>query len=154
MSDKGERTMNRSLVIGALCLSLAGCITAARHQQDVSAAQEERLTLAAVQRNVRVGMSGAEVLASLGSPNIVSTDEARREVWVYDRVGTEYVHSESGVGLISLIGGASGSAVGGVLPTASQKSGASRRSQRTLTIIVRFDHDELVRDFSYHASRF
>jgi outer membrane protein assembly factor BamE (lipoprotein component of BamABCDE complex) len=146
--------MNRPLVIGAICLTLAGCLSAAQHQADLSGADEERLTLAAVQRNVNVGMSGAEVLDSLGSPNIVSTDEERREVWVYDRVGTEYVHSESGAGLISLIGAASGSAVGGILPTASQKSGASRRSQRTLTIIVRFDHDQRVRDFSYHASRF
>jgi hypothetical protein len=146
--------LNKPIVTGALCLMLAGCISAERHQQDVSGPEEERLTLAAVQRNVQLGMSGAEVLDSLGSPNIVSTDGERREVWVYDRIGTEYVHSESGVGLISLIGGASGSAMGGVLPTANQKSGATRRSQRTLTIVVRFDHDERVRDFSYHASRF
>ena len=146
--------MNRSFIIGALCLVLAGCISAAQHNEELSSAEQDRLTLAAVQRNVRVGMSGAEVLGSLGSPNIVSTDEQRREVWVYDRIGTEYVHSESGVGLISLVGGASGSAAGGVLPTFNQKSGASRRSQRTLTIIVRFDDESRVRDYSYHASRF
>ena len=75
-------------------------------------------------------------------------------MWVYDRVGTEYVHSESGAGLISLVGAASSSVVGGAIPTYSQKSGASRRSQRTLTIIVRFDNNKLVRDYSYHASRF
>ena len=146
--------MKRSILIGALCLTLAGCITASQHQEDLSNAEEERLTLAAVQRNVHVGMSGAAVLESLGSPNIVSTDEERREVWVYDRIGTEYVHSESGTGLVSLVGGASGGAVGGVLPTFNQNSGANRRSQRTLTIIVRFDDTQRVRDFAYHASRF
>jgi outer membrane protein assembly factor BamE (lipoprotein component of BamABCDE complex) len=146
--------MRSSLLIGVMCLTLAGCITASQHQEDLSGVEEQRLTLAAVQRNVRVGMSGAEILDSLGSPNIVSTDEERREVWVYDRIGTEYVHSESGMGLISLVGGASGGAVGGVLPTFNQNSGASRRSQRTLTIIVRFDDTQRVRDFSYHASRF
>lgn len=138
-------------VIGTLA---AGCTPASQHQREVSSPDEEQLTLAAVQRSVSVGMSGAEVLTTLGSPNIVSTDEDRNEVWVYDRVGTEYVHSESGVGLISLVGAASSSAAGGVIPSYKQSSGASRRSQRTLTIIVRFDGNKQVRDFSYHASRF
>jgi hypothetical protein len=82
--------MSRSLATAALCLVtgvvLIGCMSAAQHQQDISSADEQRLTLAAVQRNVRVGMSGAEVLSSLGSPNIISTDEQRHEVWVYDRI--------------------------------------------------------------------
>lgn len=146
--------MNRIFSAALLCLPLAGCISAAQHQQDVTSVDEERLTLAAVQRNVHVGMSGDQVLASLGSPNIVSTDDERREVWVYDRIATEYVHSDSGVGLISLVGGAAGSVAGGVLPSVNQKSGASSRSQRSLTIIVRFDAQQRVRDYSYHASRF
>jgi len=140
-----------TLIVSTLA---AGCTTAAQHQRDVSGYDEEQLTVAAVQRNIRTGMSGADVLAALGSPNIVSTDEDRHEVWVYDRVGTEYVHSESGVGLISLIGAGSGSVAGGAMPGYNQQSGASRRSQRTLTIIVRFDGDNRVKDFSYHASRF
>ena len=146
--------MNRFFSAAILCLPLAGCISAAQHQQDVTSLDEERLTLAAVQRNVHMGMSGDQVLESLGSPNIVSTDEERREVWVYDRIATEYVHSDSGAGLISLVGGAAGSVAGGVLPSVNQKSGASSRSQRSLTIIVRFDEQQRVRDFSYHASRF
>lgn len=146
--------MNR-LIPAALAFTLAtGCTTPAQHQQSVNSYDEEQLTVAAVQRTIREGMSGADVLAGLGSPNIISSDVDRNEVWVYDRVGTEYVHSESGAELISLVGAASGSAVGGVLPVMKQKSGASRRSQRTLTIIIRFDGDKLVKDFSYHASRF
>lgn len=146
--------MSKLMTTALFCALATGCTTAAQHQQDVNHYDEEQLTVAAVQRTIREGMSGADVLATLGSPNIISTDADRNEVWVYDRVGTEYVHSESGVGLISLVGAASGSVVGGALPTYSQKSGASRRSQRTLTIIVRFDNDKLVRDYSYHASRF
>jgi hypothetical protein len=111
--------MNRFFSAAILCLSLAGCISAAQHQQDVAGGDEER-----------------------------------REVWVYDRIATEYVHSDSGVGLISLVGVASGSVAGGALPSVNQKSGASRRSQRSLTIIVRFDAEQRVRDYSYHASRF
>lgn len=146
--------MKKLITTAVICVLATGCTSAAQHQQDVNSYDEEQLTVAAVQRSIREGMSGAEVLASLGSPNIISTDKDRNEVWVYDRVGTEYVHSESGVGLISLVGAASSSVAGGAIPTYNQKSGASRRSQRTLTIIVRFDENKLVRDYSYHASRF
>lgn len=149
-----HRLFTSALGSTALCLLVTGCMTAPQHQAAVNSYEENKLTVAAVQRNMRIGMSGAELLGSLGSPNIISTDQDRNEVWVYDRVGTEYVHSESGAGLISLIGGASGSVAGGALPSYSQSAGASRRSQRTLTIVVRFDDDKLVRDFSYHASRF
>jgi outer membrane protein assembly factor BamE (lipoprotein component of BamABCDE complex) len=148
--------MNRFHIIAsaALGILMTGCMTAPQHQAAVNSVEEDRLTVAAVQRTVHVGMSGAEVLTALGSPNIISTDEQRNEVWVYDRVGTEYVHSESGMGLISLIGGASSSVAGGALPGYNQSAGASRRSQRTLTIVVRFDGDKRVHDYSYHASRF
>ena len=147
--------MNRLAVfLVAGCALAGGCTTASQHTAEVNAHEEARLTLAAVQRSVRVGMSGAEVLESLGSPNIVSTDAERNEVWVYDRVGTQYTYSESGVGVLSLLGGASGSVAGGVLPRASHGAGASRRSQKTLTIIIHFDDEQRVDDFSYHASQF
>ena len=146
-----KRTVGIVVVISLL---LSGCTTGAQHQATLSDQEEERLTVAAVQREIHIGMSGAAVLAALGSPNIISTDSERREVWVYDRVGTEYVHSQSKTGLVSLIGAASSSVVGGVIPTHEQSAGATRRSQKTLTIIIKFDDEKLVRDFSYHASRF
>lgn len=87
-------------------------------------------------------MSSAEVIEALGSPNIISTDEQRREIWVYDKVSTQsaYQNSEGGIGLILL--GVSGS------------RGSSTRNQRTLTIIVKFDSQNKVRDVSYRTSSF
>lgn len=137
-----------------IALLLSGCMTTAQHHAALGDDEEDRLTVAAVQREIQLGMSGAAVLAALGSPNIVSTDEDRNEVWVYDRVATETSYSQGKTGLISLIVAGSSSVVGGVLPTHERKAGASRRSQRTLTIIVKFDEKKQVRDFSYHASRF
>jgi len=130
------------LFLLTLAIALAGC-TAAQHAQQVAAAHEgNRLTLGTVQREIRVGMSGAEVAAVLGAPNIVTTDEARRETWVYDRIATERVaSSSSGYGTL-LIVGAGGSA------------GASQTTQRTLTVIIRFDGAGRVRDFSYRSSSF
>ncbi|MFC7541630.1 hypothetical protein ACFQU2_22175 [Siccirubricoccus deserti] len=124
-------------------LLLAGC-TAAQNASSVSAAREgqDRLTLGIVQREVRVGMSGAEVASVLGAPNIVTTDERRRETWVYDRIATERVESRSGGYGTLLIVGAGGSA------------GASQTSQRTLTVVIKFDEASRVRDFSYRSSSF
>jgi hypothetical protein len=129
-------------------------MSGAQHQAALGVFEEEQLTVAAVQREIQLGMSGAAVLAALGSPNIISTDSDRREVWVYDRVGTEYVYSQSRTGLISLIGAGASSVAGAALPRHEQSAGATRRSQKTLTIIVKFDDEKRVRDFSYHASRF
>jgi outer membrane protein assembly factor BamE (lipoprotein component of BamABCDE complex) len=144
----------RLIVLCMALLPLTGCMTASQHHDQLGSADEERLTVAAVQREIQLGMSGAAVLATLGSPNIVSTDKDRHEVWVYDRVGTEYVYSNSDTGLISLLGGAASSVAGGVIPRHQQNAGASRRSQRTLTIIIKFDENGQVKDYSYHSSRF
>ena len=33
-------------------------------------------------------------------------------------------------------------------------AGAASTSQKTLTVIIKFDNDKRVRDFAYHTSRF
>jgi hypothetical protein len=87
-------------------------------------------------------MTGAEVAEVLGSPNVVSTDEQGREVWIYDRISTDTAYSQ-------------GSAFGSILILgASSASGAASRSQRTLTVIIKFDEQTRVRDFAYRQSSF
>jgi outer membrane protein assembly factor BamE (lipoprotein component of BamABCDE complex) len=79
----GRKQLIRTiLIVLASCSLIAGCTTASQHAAQVNAGDEARLTLAAVQRTVPVGMSGARVLETLGSPNIISTDDERNEVWV------------------------------------------------------------------------
>jgi outer membrane protein assembly factor BamE (lipoprotein component of BamABCDE complex) len=146
-----------------LCLlvsiSVTGC-SAQRHAQDVEAANADanRLTVGTVQREVRVGMSGAEVASVLGSPNIVTTDEQRREVWVYDRIATSRAYSSSSGGVSALVLGAGpvGNGLGGGLGSAgySAGAGASATTQKTLTVVIKFDGQGLVRDFAYHTSTF
>jgi len=122
------------LTAAALVFIFSGCRT--------NPAGSNGLTAGTVQREIRRGMSGGEVAAALGSPNIVTTDENGREVWVYDRMATERVESASagGVWLLFLGGGAG--------------SSSSSSSQRTLTVIIKFDDKKRVRDFAYHSSRF
>lgn len=150
--------MKTPLLLTISCTVLLGC-SAAGHRADIDDAasianERDQITVGSVQRQVQVGMSSADVLNALGSPNIVSTDAERREVWVYDRVTTERIYSESSTGLLGGIGGASGDVGAGVGGMARQSAGAHRRSQRTLTVVIRFDQDNLVRDYSYRTSRF
>ncbi len=133
---------------------ISGCVSVGEHRQAVSNNEGERVTVGTVQKEIKVGMSGAEVVASLGSPNIVSTDEERREVWIYDKLSTETAYSTSKGGISTLILGWGGSIAGGGGGSYSKSTGASSTSQRTLTVIIKFDKNSRVRDFAYHTSRF
>lgn len=123
-------------------LLITGCQGAGSHRAAVQDDSTDRMTVGKVQREIRVGMSSAEVAQVLGSPNIVSTDEQRREVWIYDKIATDRVQSSgSGGGSILILG-------------ASSSAGASSTSQRTLTVIIKFGDEGKVRDFAYHTTRF
>jgi outer membrane protein assembly factor BamE (lipoprotein component of BamABCDE complex) len=95
-----------------------------------------------VQREIKKGMSSAKVVEILGSPNIVSTDKDNNEVWIYDKASSNLVSSNSlgGVNILLLFGGNS--------------AGAISSSQRTLTIIIKFNKNNKVKDFSYRTSSF
>jgi hypothetical protein len=125
------------------CLLFLGCGGASYHAKETRMANDaNRLTVGTVQREISKGMSGAGVIEALGSPNIISTDEQGREVWVYDKISTERVQSKSSSGTWLL------------LFSGSSASGASSVSQRTLTIVVKFDVQGKVRDLAYHTTRF
>lgn len=121
-------------------LSLGGCVSASKHADQVQ--NNGNISVGVVQKEIKIGMSGAGVVEALGSPNIVSTDEKRREVWVYDKVATDTVHSSSSGWIFAVLAGG------------QSNSGATSKSQRTLTIIIKFDEQNLVRDFAYHSSKF
>ena len=127
------------MIIGFLCLLMFGCASASYLRKDVQDDTGDRLTVGIVQRNITIGMSSAEVAEVLGSPNVVSTDEQRREVWIYDKIATDVTYAYSAAGLKFLTVGSAGSRT---------------TSQRTLTIIIKFDGSGKVRDFAYHTSRF
>lgn len=153
--------MNRKLQILTLLgvIALGGCQSAQQHAAAVNDSTTDKLTVGTVQREIRVGMPSAEVASVMGSPNVVSTDAERREVWIYDKISTNSVYSRSSGGVWALILGGrevGGSGIAGGLGGAGydSASGASSTSQRTLTVIVKFDEDGLVRDFSYHSSSF
>jgi outer membrane protein assembly factor BamE (lipoprotein component of BamABCDE complex) len=128
--------------VGVLLLLILPACDAVKHREAVSQPTRDSLSVGKVQREIRRGMTGADVVEALGSPNVVTTDELGREVWVYDRISTETAFSEgSGYATALILGGAG-------------RAGASSRSQRTLTIIIKFDEAKQVRDFAYRQSSF
>jgi outer membrane protein assembly factor BamE (lipoprotein component of BamABCDE complex) len=154
MSVRNRSGAVLSILSSAAVFALAGCMTASEHRADVESNANDKLTVGSVQKEIRVGMSGAEVAAVLGSPNIVTTDEERREVWIYDKVSTTSAYSTSSGGIWALILGG-GSSVGGAGGgNVNSSAGATSSTQKTLTVIIKFDADKKVRDFAYHTSSF
>jgi outer membrane protein assembly factor BamE (lipoprotein component of BamABCDE complex) len=137
---------------------LPGCMTAAQHQQSLPSTQEREMTLGIVQKEIRTGMSQADVAAALGSPNIVTIDSEGKETWIYDKIATEASYSRDSGGL----GGGAGA--GGIPGTTlilglfsggySREAGAASTTQKTLTVIIKFDKNNKVESFSYHSSKF
>ncbi len=146
--------MNKLIFLLSVVLIVAGCSTAPQHRADVQDDSADRVTVGVVQKDIRIGMPGSAVIASIGSPNVVTTNEDRNEVWIYDKLATDVVHSESSGGVWGIIFGPIGSAGSAAFGSARQSSGATSTSQRTLTIVIRFDAEHRVSDFAYHSSRF
>jgi outer membrane protein assembly factor BamE (lipoprotein component of BamABCDE complex) len=120
----------------------SGCVN---NNSLYTAQVDEKTTVAKAQHELKKGMSSARVIEIMGSPNIISTNDAGNEVWVYDKISTQSASQSSSVGtglLTSLI----------VNGGSSNNSNAS--SQRTLTIIVKFNSNNKVQDIAYHTSRF
>lgn len=131
------------LFTALICL-LAGCYPTSLvdQQKDMNTAKGEgdNLSVGRVQKEIKVGMSSADVVSVLGSPNMVTTDDKRREVWVYDKVSTE---------------GMSATSQGrGFLWFPRDANASVSRTQKTLTIVIKFDEKGMVRDFAYNTSKF
>jgi len=133
--------MKKIIVVLFSVVFLSAC-GAAHHKSAISDDTQDQLTVGKVQKEIRTGMTSAEVASVLGSPNIVSTDAKSREVWIYDKISTTRVRSKSGsYGTLLLLGG-------------QRESSATQTTQRTLTIIIKYDKSNKVRKIDYHSSSF
>ncbi|MDR1433426.1 MAG: hypothetical protein LBI61_03780 [Puniceicoccales bacterium] len=128
----------------------------ARRQEPVE--EPERISAGTVQRFIRKGMYSYEVVEALGSPNMVTKNAEGNETWVYDKIRSEYVVKQSdggislGIGGVGLIG--TGLLGGGVGVGGHSSKGSGSSSERTLTIVIHFDSEAKVVDFSYRTTSF
>lgn len=154
------------LLLLAISFTLTGCMSAAEHHQSLANPQERALTLGLVQKQIVTGIPQSQVATVMGSPNIVTRDNNNQETWIYDKIASEASFSQDNGGAsanISGRGGLGSSGFGSVLPgeingsiggNYNKQSGAASITQRTLTVIVKFDVKNAVESVAYHSSKF
>jgi outer membrane protein assembly factor BamE (lipoprotein component of BamABCDE complex) len=135
------------LVAGAAVLVLGAC--APVPIKPVTTRNSE-LTHGNVQLNLKLGeTSQTEVLEVFGAPNITSIDGTGQEVWTYQRSATvSQSTSSKGFWTVLLTGEA------GLLGGQSQEASGLEQTQRTMTLIIKFDDKKHVSDFRSRSSEF
>ena len=135
--------MNTAIkLLSALSISsvlLTGCVS---NPQPVSD-RNSQLTQGNVQMNIQVGRTTkADILENFGAPNVTTRDGSGQEVWTYQRSAqAAQSSSKSGYWTI-LLAGQSG-----------QSSGFESTS-RMITLIIKFNSDDVVTDLNSRTSNF
>ncbi|MHA0320335.1 hypothetical protein ACXY7D_18795 [Sphingomonas melonis] len=131
--------MKRIVSVVALA-TLSACATTTPGPVDQ---RNSQLTQGNVQLNLQVGSTTkAQVLEKFGSPNITTRDGAGQEVWSYQRMATVSQSSSSSSYWTIFLTGQSKSADG------------FSQSSRTMTLIIKFDKNDVVSDFRSRTSDF
>ena len=111
---------------------LSACVTS-------RAPQKSNLTTGVVKTQIQKGItSQADILALLGSPNIVAKNKAGAEVWTYSRQSFDSESGGFGGGLL-LFGGS---------------KAFSSASSNSFDLIITFDAKDIVTDYSVVSSQF
>ena len=132
--------MKKIIIISFTSIILFSC---AANKPDDS----NNLTLGTVQSKISKGQSQSSVMDILGSPNIVTKDSQGREVWTYDRISSENDASSSFV--FYILNPISWFTGGG---TNSKSSSSS--SSKSLTVLITFDDNKNVLDFTYQSLKY
>lgn len=133
------KNRNIFILLALMSLLLAGCASTG----GLDSNEPQSLTQGAVQMNLVVGStSKAEVLEVFGAPNVTTRDGSGREVWSYQRQAQVSQSTSQSSGWSILLAGSSRSASG--LSTSS----------RMITLIIKFDQNDVVSDFRSRTSNF
>lgn len=136
-----SKLLIKALFLSAGLLSLTACVS------NQSNDNSKNLTVGLVQKEISKGISSIKVIEALGSPNIVKkSPQTEGEVWVYDKIS--YSSNESNLGINI---GAAGGDVAGLIGGGTKNSESSSKS---LTVIIKFDQNDAVKDVSYFRSSF
>ena len=164
------------ILLSAICTLLV--FTGCENIQGPTVPQSN-LTPGKVQQNISKGMSSTEIIKALGSPNIITRDKTGKTSWVYDKVSTYHSKTNGGLNFVRMnandfvIAGGVLAGTAAVLKTTGQSnfliSAAAlglftlfntqedyeyKTEQKTLTIVLDFDENEKLQNFSYMYSSF
>ena len=141
------KTMTKSFIsLIFASLFLTGCMSSplpvTDRPQPVND-KNSRLTQGNVQLSIQVGTTTkAEVLENFGSPNITTRDGNGKEVWTYQR-SAQVAQSSSKYGYWTIL-----------LAGQLGKSSGFESSSRMITLIIKFDSNDVVADFRSRTSNF
>lgn len=168
------------ILLSAICTLLV--FTGCENIQGPTVPQSN-LTPGKVQQNVSKGMSSTEVVKALGTPNIITKDKTGKTSWVYDKVSTYHSKTNGGLnyvrmnendfvvtgGILGAAGavaagiaessfllgvGATVAAIGAVTYVSTNDDYEYKTEQKTLTIVLDFNENEKLENFSYMYSSF
>ena len=164
------------ILLSAMCTLLV--FTGCENIQGPTVPQSN-LTPGKVQQNISKGMSSTEIIKALGSPNIITRDKTGKTSWVYDKVSTYHSKTNGGLNFVRMnandfvIAGGVLAGTAAVLKTTGQSnfliSAAAlglftlfntqedyeyKTEQKTLTIVLDFDENEKLQNFSYMYTSF
>lgn len=122
------------------CALMVGCVQQVPKPVDQ---RNNQLTQGNVQMNIKVGKtSQTDILEKFGAPNITTVDGSGQEVWTYQRQATITQSSSASNYWTVVLAGGGASASG------------FEQSQRTMTLIIKFDKGHIVSDFKSRTSEF
>lgn len=129
----------RSFVMVSTISLVMGCASTSVSNNSPNSA----LTQGNVQMNLVVGQTTkAQVLEVFGAPNITTRDGAGNEVWSYQRQAQVSRSNRESSGWNILLAGSSRSASG------------FTTSSNMITLIIKFDDQDVVQDFRSRTSNF
>lgn len=161
-----------ALALGLGMVTLAGCSSSSAQQSPAqrvdnpaagTAEKPSNLSYGTVTAMVKKNVTTqAELLDLFGGPNISTTDKDGVETWVYERTSsvTDQAGSQQSDQMSAFFGAGGGGAGvvagGGVAGSKSNTNNQNRtvNSIRTLTIVVKFNTDKTVKDYTARASYF
>lgn len=125
--------MRKAIILFTLLLfAVYGC-------SSVQPVQKSNLTPGMVKTTITKGETTQnEIMKLFGAPNIVTKSKSGNEVWTYDKVSIE--------------SGSSGAY--GTIVVAGIAGGKSSTSTKTFTLMIEFDENDVVKDYSYRSSSF
>jgi len=131
--------MKNILFVFIFSILLAGCVTA----PEPLTKKNSELTQGMVQMNLEVGKTTkADVLETFGAPNITTRDSSGNEVWTYQRQAQVSQSSSSSGFIFVIVAGKSAEASG------------FETSSKMMTLIIKFDGNDVVTDFKSRESNF
>ena len=136
----GDIMFARLILIGVATIALPGC---AQTETKSDPGPNSQLTHGNVQMTLQAGKtSQTEVLEKFGPPNIASIDSSGNEVWTYQRQATvQQSSSANNYWTVVLLGG-------------STRTSGFEQTQRTATLMIKFDSNKVVSDFRSRTSEF